>query len=172
MEETSAPSRSGEMRNFIILVVVLLGTILVVAFLRPFIFGRVVPAILGEGLQEAPLVDDKPVDEDIGTEMGEGGEKDGDTTTADSESSENDASGTEAVEGENGESNSDNVDPESFPESIATVEHIVQPGDTLYALSRRYKVSVSEIVAANKLNNPDRLAIGSKLLIPQPEGND
>ncbi|MGJ5628108.1 peptidoglycan DD-metalloendopeptidase family protein [Nostoc sp. CALU 1950] len=42
----------------------------------------------------------------------------------------------------------------------------VKPGDTLAAIASRYNTSVSEIVKANNLNNPNELKISQKLVIP------
>ncbi|HZK54259.1 MAG TPA: PQQ-binding-like beta-propeller repeat protein [Desulfosporosinus sp.] len=44
--------------------------------------------------------------------------------------------------------------------------HIVQSGDTLYVISKRYNVSIQAIVDANNLANPDVLVVGQKLNIP------
>lgn len=42
---------------------------------------------------------------------------------------------------------------------------IVREGDTLYSLSRRYRISVSELVATNRLPG-GRIEIGQRLIIP------
>ncbi|MEH1997669.1 MAG: peptidoglycan DD-metalloendopeptidase family protein [Nostoc sp.] len=42
----------------------------------------------------------------------------------------------------------------------------VKPGDTLAAIASRYKTSVSQLVKANNLNNPNELKISQKLIIP------
>ncbi|MEH1971226.1 peptidoglycan DD-metalloendopeptidase family protein [Nostoc sp.] len=42
----------------------------------------------------------------------------------------------------------------------------VKPGDTLAAIASRYNTSVSELVKANNLNNPNELQISQKLVIP------
>ncbi|MCS6842921.1 MAG: peptidoglycan DD-metalloendopeptidase family protein [Caldilineales bacterium] len=44
--------------------------------------------------------------------------------------------------------------------------HVVQPGDTLAALAERYASTVPAIVAANRLADPDRIAVGQTLVIP------
>ena len=44
--------------------------------------------------------------------------------------------------------------------------HTVQPGDTLWSLSRRYEVSVADFVSANNLVDPNRLSVGERLIIP------
>lgn len=46
--------------------------------------------------------------------------------------------------------------------------HVVQPGDTLWSLSRRYGVSVDDFVAANDRVDPDSLSVGERLVIPVP----
>lgn len=43
----------------------------------------------------------------------------------------------------------------------------VKKGDSLYAIGRRYGVSVKELSAANHITNPNRLRIGQALVIPQ-----
>ncbi len=44
--------------------------------------------------------------------------------------------------------------------------YIVQPGDTLFTIAQRFGVTVRDIVNANNLANPDRLAVGQELIIP------
>lgn len=44
--------------------------------------------------------------------------------------------------------------------------YIVQPGDTLFAIARRFGITVQAIVQANGLFNPDFLLAGQSLLIP------
>lgn len=52
------------------------------------------------------------------------------------------------------------------------VYHVVQAGDTLYGLARRFGVTVEEIAHCpyNHLPNPDRLQVGTPLIIPGAEG--
>jgi LysM repeat protein len=45
--------------------------------------------------------------------------------------------------------------------------HIVGSGQTLYSISRAYDVSVRDIMAANNIENPNRIGVGEKLLIPR-----
>ena len=51
--------------------------------------------------------------------------------------------------------------------------HTIKKGDTLYSLAKRYKTSVSKIMAANKLSNSDvkKLKIGRRLIIPSASGS-
>lgn len=44
--------------------------------------------------------------------------------------------------------------------------HVLQKGETLYAISRRYKVPADAIMSVNNLRNPDSLKAGQKLRIP------
>lgn len=44
--------------------------------------------------------------------------------------------------------------------------YVVQAGDTLSAIAARYGISVPQLVSANQLSDPDRLAIGQRLVIP------
>jgi len=50
----------------------------------------------------------------------------------------------------------------------AQTVHTVQPGQTLYAIGRRYGVTVPEILAANPSLNPNVIHAGNQLVIPQP----
>ncbi len=47
-------------------------------------------------------------------------------------------------------------------------DYIVAEGDTLALLARRFNVSVQAIIAANHLQNPNILTVGSTLVIPAP----
>src|SRR6185437_8370934 len=47
----------------------------------------------------------------------------------------------------------------------------VQPGDTLYAVSRRYAVGLNEIVQANALSPPYSLRVGQVLVLPPGAGS-
>lgn len=48
----------------------------------------------------------------------------------------------------------------------------VQPGDTVYAIGRRYDVAPNDIIALNKLRSPYQLRIGQEILLPlEPETN-
>lgn len=49
----------------------------------------------------------------------------------------------------------------------AFVEYTVQEGDTLSSIAAAYGVTVEEIIAANDIANPDEIAIGDVLIIPQ-----
>ncbi|NLL45501.1 MAG: LysM peptidoglycan-binding domain-containing protein [Clostridiales bacterium] len=44
--------------------------------------------------------------------------------------------------------------------------YTVTPGDSVYSIARKYGVSPSEIIQANRLENPDALVVGQTLVIP------
>lgn len=44
--------------------------------------------------------------------------------------------------------------------------HVLAKGETLYALSRKYNVKVNKIMEANQFKDPNHLAIGTKVYIP------
>lgn len=46
--------------------------------------------------------------------------------------------------------------------------HVIQRGETLWLLSQRYGVSISQIATVNELPNPNSLVIGQALVIPNP----
>ncbi len=48
--------------------------------------------------------------------------------------------------------------------------HVVHPGETLWLISQRYGVPVTQIVTANELENPTKLVPGMALVIPTAPG--
>lgn len=46
--------------------------------------------------------------------------------------------------------------------------HVVQSGDTLWRISQKYGIPINQIVAANGLDDPNRLVLGEALVIPAP----
>ena len=54
----------------------------------------------------------------------------------------------------------------SAPAASGATTHTVKMGDTLGAISRRYKVSVADIARANNITDPTRINIGQELVIP------
>ncbi len=150
MEESQENSRSGEMRNFGLLLLISLIVVLVVAFSRPFIFGKVVPAVLGDGAA-TEAGDDDVTDEPASVE-------DIDPYPASEEDEDNTPEDVEEVE-----------EVEESPQSIPTVTHLVQQGDTLTSIAGRFDTSIEEIMVANGLVDPNQLRVGTTLLIPQPE---
>ncbi|MBI2510992.1 MAG: LysM peptidoglycan-binding domain-containing protein [Opitutae bacterium] len=46
------------------------------------------------------------------------------------------------------------------------VTHIVQPGESLGTIARKYQVTVGELAAANSITDPAKVRLGQKLIIP------
>jgi LysM repeat protein len=57
--------------------------------------------------------------------------------------------------------------PVGSPAPISGETYTVRPGDTLFTIAQRFGTTVSALVQANNLSNPDRLSIGQQLIIPQ-----
>lgn len=165
------PSRRGEVMKFAILAIIMLGTILVVALLRPYIFNTLIPAVMGEGQPAAPLVSDeaeaetiKPENEEmeataVPTESTE-------TETITEEESNEDSSTEEEAAGSE-DVISEPEQPEDFPTAVPARTHTVQAGETLTSIAQQYGVTVQAIVAANEITNPDRVTVGTTLIIPE-----
>ena len=64
----------------------------------------------------------------------------------------------------------DESDAVSFEGEPAGGYYEVKKGDTLWGLSKRYDVSVDEIVEINGLENPEVLAVGQLIFIPSDDG--
>src|SRR5690606_32062094 len=47
-----------------------------------------------------------------------------------------------------------------------TYTHTIASGESLYTIARRYDVSATDIIAANDISAPDRIAVGQRLVIP------
>jgi len=48
--------------------------------------------------------------------------------------------------------------------------HVVQPGDTLYDISRKYNVGISTLLDFNNIDDPRRIQVGERIVLPQPDG--
>ena len=47
--------------------------------------------------------------------------------------------------------------------------HVVQPGDTLFQLARKYGVSMDRLIGDNQLPDPSQLVVGQTIVIQYPE---
>lgn len=52
---------------------------------------------------------------------------------------------------------------------FADTSYVVQKGDTLYSISRKYQITVAELRAANNFSEQDVLKAGQKLVIPEAD---
>lgn len=55
-------------------------------------------------------------------------------------------------------------------DSNEKIIYTVQPNDTLTAIAKKFNTTVGAIVALNRVNNPDLIGIGQKLIIPSKNG--
>ncbi len=58
--------------------------------------------------------------------------------------------------------------PTATPRPDGAVVHVVQSGDTLYAIALQYNVSPDQIIRLNNLTNPSALSVGQELVISAP----
>ncbi len=59
------------------------------------------------------------------------------------------------------------VVPASAGPNKSNVIHIVQPGETLYSIARRYGVDMWAVANANNIVNPNLIYVGQRLVIPK-----
>ncbi len=45
--------------------------------------------------------------------------------------------------------------------------YVVQRGDTLTSIAKKFKVTIASLVAANRLTNPDKVQAGQRLALPR-----
>lgn len=48
----------------------------------------------------------------------------------------------------------------------ATATYVVQKGDTLYGIARKYNIKLNELLSLNNLDNSSTIKIGQKILVP------
>ena len=141
MNQEQENQTRAEWTKFGVLSGILFVVVLVVALVRPLIFGQIVPLVMGEGLT-LPTPSSAELPTKTPTEIPEG------TAVP---------SATEPV------ANPAPADPTATP----TV-HVVQPGETINAIARQYNVGTADIIARNNLTNPNLIKAGDILIIPTP----
>lgn len=52
---------------------------------------------------------------------------------------------------------------------FSDTNHVIQNGETLYSLQKKYKVSVEEIKKANNITDVTKIKVGQKIIIPSTE---
>jgi LysM repeat protein len=176
------PSPAGEMLRFYALIIILGVVILVVAVTRPLIFGRIVPAVMGEGIvistPEPPATDeeqetDMPAESPDETEPATEETTDtGDSSDEAASPEENTADSASSAETNNEAETTDesNVGETAENETTPTT-HIVQEGETLQKIAAQYGVTLQELIAANGLVNPDYIQVADELVIPRKNSN-
>ena len=153
-QQENPPSR--EWLKFSILVGIMVVVVAVVALSRPFIFNRVLPSIVSV---PAAAATPTPVP--------------GETAVPTIEA-EIEITGEPEVDPGINETIAETPAPTVSATAAATatetavVIYVVQPGDNLTKIARRFGTTVDAIAAANQLANPNRLLVGTSLRIPQP----
>jgi LysM repeat protein len=152
-ENQNKTNSYNDLVKFGVLLLIFAGTILVVSLLRPLIFGRIVPAILGNTQAAAPL----PVVPVV-------------PSPASSEAPAYPGPSEMVTPPETGmgaaayPSPDEATTAEGDPQFIT---HILQPGENLTRLATRYNVSVNAIIQANpNIPNPNNIQAGTSLQIP------
>ena len=56
---------------------------------------------------------------------------------------------------------------ERFPIQTPGIAYVIQKGDSLSAIARRFKTSVAQLTSLNQISNSHRISIGQRLLLPQ-----
>ncbi len=56
---------------------------------------------------------------------------------------------------------------ERFPIQTPDIAYVIQKGDSLSAIARRFKTSVAQLTSLNQISNSHRISIGQRLLLPQ-----
>lgn len=147
--------------KFGILAGILLIVVLGIALLRPIIFGRIVPAVMGgdgekTAVSEPVVVDDTVIEEIPATNV--------DTTDVEV-----------YIPVVNGEENATDetieepvADEDGGKTAVPTITYTVKAGDSIYSIARAYNLNPETIVILNNIPNPNNILIGTELLIPQP----
>ncbi len=140
MNQEQENQTRAEWTKFGVLTGILFVVVLVVALVRPLIFGRIVPLVMGEGLT-LPTPPAAELPPKTPTEIPE----------------ETVPPATEPA-----------ADPAPADPTATPTIHAVQPGETINAIARQYNVGVADIVARNNLTNPNLIKAGDILIIPTP----
>jgi len=56
--------------------------------------------------------------------------------------------------------------PQPSPAPSASTTHVIRPGDTLYAIARRYAVDPALLAQVNHIEDPSRIYAGQTLIVP------
>jgi nucleoid-associated protein YgaU len=154
-ENRAAQQRKMEYIKFGILAAILLGIVFVLAIAQPLVFGRVVPGVMGVRQTNAGLEGNKPEMEEMAPESG--------AEQPDTSDPEQGGGAPGVAEPSAGEEASG----EQAEQATAQI-YVVQSGDTLNSIARQFNTTVEAIVAANNIQDPDNLLVGTPLTIPQP----
>ena len=60
--------------------------------------------------------------------------------------------------------------PEPTP-TAATLTYIVKPGDSPASIAQQFRIKTEDLMAANNIDDPQKLQIGQTLKIPAPSSS-
>jgi LysM repeat protein len=179
------PAAAGEMLRFFALIIILGVVVLVVAVIRPLIFGRIVPAVMGEGIvvttTESPVNEgeeenntaEEPAGTGQSTEEAAGASDNSEIEAPSEENTAGEAESPPTNEAETvNEGEAEAQEETTVENQPAPLTHTVIQGETLQKIAAQYGITLQELIAANNLPNPDYIRVGDKLLIPQAEGGE
>ncbi len=156
-------------RKFGILTGIFAVVIFVIVLIRPLIFNRIVPAVMGEGqtavVEEGEMVEETPAVEE--TFIPDEIEVIVETTTNETLVTIN---GDSFINGEDSVIEESVVDDQNEGEetAVSPIIYTVKAGDTIYSIARTYAITPADIVTANNVADANNILIGTELLIPQP----
>ena len=59
------------------------------------------------------------------------------------------------------------VAPTTTSTSVVPTSYTVQFGESIFSIAQKYGLDMKEIIDLNKIENPDKLGAGDKILLPQ-----
>jgi LysM repeat protein len=134
-------SNTGEWVKFLLLLMILGGTLVVMTLVQPVIFGRVVPAVMGNDTPGVVPAASSP------------------TAPAAQTATDSAPTATAAP-----------LPTATAEPPTATVQpfvsYTVQPGDNLTRIAQQFGVTVEAISQANNITNENQIAAGTVLIIP------
>lgn len=151
LEEHETMHQRGEMTKFLILLLVLVGAVFVIALLRPLIFERVVPAVLGWDQEPGAAPGPGPLHEVPAASTDDDGAPLVMTATP------------PAMEGAASDEPGNPGAPLPTPRFYE-----VQAGDTLAQIAVSFGISTETLAKANGIGDPHRIRAGDRLVIPDP----
>ena len=161
MNENQNNTKSySDLVKFGVLLLILAGVILVVSLTRPLIFGRIVPAVLGDGQVTTPLPDAGE------TESGEPVVAPAEGYPAPDSANVSEGSCCDAAAYPAPETSTMPTTTTPTVEATQYITHTLQPGENLTKLAQQYGVTIEEILKANTILNPDEVQAGTVLRIP------
>ncbi len=169
LQRVDAVSPRSEWIKFGVLAIMMLGAVLAIALVRPYIFNTIVPAVMGQGSAQPgsneveihiPLMTDSPREAESSEENST--EADGPINPPAAEA----YPAPDAIEAE--EETVIEGESEGVETAVSTIDHLVQPNENLTNIANQYNTTIQAILDVNDIPNPNRIDAGTILRIPQP----